>query len=171
MLRALLKLATVTIYSSVLLYTLDDGYPRLKKSVPISVETTWVTNAETNYTEIMPPTCDYEGQSTNCGTCTMYVVVNFDLYYWPVGPVSDRRNVTIKPSQTDFSAIISRTTFTSPSVYILMEQAFAVNLCRPVGLMLTIVIVSVMPNSFSSVKDTVNYYTSNSAPFQICKSK
>lgn len=160
MLRALLKLAIVTIYSSVLLlYTLNDGYPRLKKSVPISVETAWVTNAETNYTEIMPPTCDYEGQSTDCGTCTIYVL-NFELYYWPVGAVSDWRNATIKPVQTDFSAVINRTAFTSPSVYILMEQVFAINLCRPVGPTLTIVIVSVMPNFFSSVKNTVNFHTS-----------
>lgn len=41
-----------------------------------------------------------------------------------------------------------------------MEQVFAINLCRPVGPTLTTVIVSVMPNSFSSVKNTVNFHTS-----------
>lgn len=40
-----------------------------------------------------------------------------------------------------------------------MEQVFAINLCRPVGPTLTTVIVSVMPNSFSSVKNTVNFYS------------
>lgn len=141
-------------YSSVL-YTLQDGYPRLNL-----IPTTTITNVYTTVRKIYQtyptphPNCDIRTE-LSCGKCTVHGGMDVQLIYW------GNTNNNTKPSNrsailTDASsvtAVLNGTTFTSPSLYLSYGKIGVYDKCGVDFLhTYTNVLVTLPPNALSSLE-------------------
>lgn len=152
-------------FSSVFL-TLDDGYPRLKSKFAVKTDINVNTYPYTGeewpiYTGIYPeyPDCLRARESAReasirklqCGGCTIHGD-EVQLNYWPVNTASIRLNRTITPGALNLAtAVVNGATFTSPTVYLSIERAYAMDACsNKIGKEYPGAIIGLKPDALSS---------------------
>lgn len=150
-----------TEYSSIL-YTLEDGYPRLRTKYPtttsidviVLTKTLNAANQPGIFTGVYP---DCISTVSGCGNCTIYGA-SVQLNYWPTTTVSQSSNRTITSTNTGpVVAIVDGTTFTSPSVYLSFDSVYAKNHCRPVGSTHPGAVISLNPDAVHSLNGYHDY--------------
>lgn len=151
---------TETQYSSIL-YTLEDGYPRLRGIFPtktsIHILTYTATENVADSTFFEDPMPDCISTISECGNCTIYGA-SVQLNYWPTPSVLHNSNRTITSTSTRFVvAVVNGTTFTSPSVYLSYGSVYASNACRPVGNTYPGAVLTLQPNAVSSLNGYPDY--------------
>lgn len=154
-------------YSSVF-FTLEDGYARLKTTFATRTDLVTSTYPYTEqdwptYTGVYPnyPKClraqhssqEASIRSVNCGGCTIHGG-EVQLNYWPVNTPSIQPNFTITPRALDLAtAVVNGVTFTSPTVYLSIERAYAMDKCSNIiGKEYPGAILSLNPEALSTLE-------------------